>query len=77
MTYELMFIREQLLQRFDVAPFCKSRIFDENLGTLSSRSESILWNKPTSVGACVLDIVKYQMFQFRYSVMKRYFSCTD
>ena len=35
------------------------------------RKGRILWNKPTFVGATILDLAKYHMYEFHYSVIKK------
>ena len=35
--------------------FCAFKLFDENLTTITSKKRNILWNKPTIVGATILD----------------------
>ena len=35
----------------------------------------MLWNKPTIVGATVLDLAKLHRFDFHYNVMKKHFNC--
>ena len=48
---------------------CKSfKIFDENLVAVTCCKGRILWDTPTIVGACILDLAKYHMFQFHYKV---------
>ena len=60
----------QVFRRTDVPWFCQFKIFDENFAALSSIKRSILWNKPTIVGACVLDLAKYHMFDFHCNVTR-------
>ena len=40
------------------------KIFDENLAAMITRKRTILWNKPTIVGATILDLAKYHMYNF-------------
>ena len=51
------------------------KIFDENLAAMITRKRTILWNKPTIVGATILDLAKYHMYNFHYNVMKKNFDC--
>ena len=59
LTVQLVTSRENVLRRIDTPFFCEFEIFNENLAAISSRKRSILWNKPTIVGATVLDLAKY------------------
>ena len=60
--------REAVLNSTD-KHLCKSiKIFDENLVAVTSRRGRILRDTPTIVGACILDLAKYHMFQFHYKV---------
>ena len=65
---KLLRSREAVLTNTD-KHLCKSiKIFDENLVAITSRRSQILWDTPTIVGACILDLAKYHMFQFHYKV---------
>ena len=75
LTVQLVTNRDDVLRRTDTPFFYKFKIFNENLAALSSRKRSILWNKPTIVGATVLDLTKLHMFDFHYNVMKKHFNC--
>ena len=75
LTVQLVTSRENVLRRTDTPFFCEFKIFNENLAAISSRKRSILWNKPTIVGATVLDLAKYHMFNFHYNVMKKHLNC--
>ena len=75
LTVQLISNRESLLRRSNTPFFCEFKIFNENLAAISSRKKSILWNKPTIVGASVLDLAKFHMFNFHYNVMKKHLNC--
>ena len=53
LTLQLVTSREHLSRRNDTPFICCFKIFNENLAAVSSRNRSILWNKPTIVGAVV------------------------
>ena len=40
------------------------------MAAIKIAKKRIHWDKPTIVGACVLDLAKLHMFQFHYTVMK-------
>ena len=63
---------EALLRSTATPFFHEFKNFHENLAAISSRKRSITWNKPTIVGAAVLDLAKYIMFEFHYNVMKKH-----
>ena len=75
LSVQLVCTRDQVLRRTDIPTFCQFKIFDENLSAISSKKKTILWNKPTIVGACVLDLAKYHMFDFHYNVMRKHLNC--
>ena len=75
LTVQLISNRESLLRRTDTPFSCEFKIFNENLAANSSRKRSFLWNKPTIVGASVLDLAKFHMFNFHYNVMKKHLNC--
>ena len=75
LNVQLVTNSHDLLRRTDVPFFCEFKIFNENLAAISSKKRSILWNKPTIVGATVLDLAKFHMFKFHYNVMKKHFNC--
>ena len=65
---KLLRSREEVLDNTDKA-LCKSvKIFDENLIAVTLRKGEIVWDTPTIVGACILDLAKYHMYQFHYKV---------
>ena len=44
-------------------------IVNENLVSVSFKSSSVLWDKPTPVGASILDISKLSLYKFHYEQM--------
>jgi hypothetical protein len=48
---------------------CSTRINDD-LAQIKLNVTKILWNKPTYVGFCVLDLSKLHMYRFHYDVIK-------
>ena len=50
--------------------FDKFKVFGENMAALSSRPKKIYWDTPTIVGATILDLAKYYMYQFHYGTMR-------
>ena len=75
MSVHLIANSQALLRRTDTHFFHEFKIFHENPAATSSRKRSITWNKPTKVGAAVLDLAKYIMFNFHYNVMKKELNC--
>ena len=49
--------------------FDKFKVFGENMAALSSRPKTIYWDTPTIVGATILDLAKYYMYQFHYGTI--------
>ena len=73
----LRFVRseEEVKKQTSNHLFQAFKIFDQNLAALIVRKRMILWNKPTIVGASILDLAKYYMYNFHYNVMKPNFDC--
>ena len=47
----------------------------DDLAAVSLKQTEFLWDKPTIVGACILDLSKKFMCEFHYKTMKRNFDC--
>ena len=52
------------------------KIINDEMATVALRETKILWNKPTIVGAVILDLAKTFMFEFHYLKMKKTFDCS-
>ena len=57
----------QQISAFDFKTF---KIFGDDLAALTSAPRVNNWNVPTIVGACVLEIAKFEMYRFHYEIMK-------
>ena len=75
LTVELLTNRDDVSRRTDTSFFFEFKIFNENIAVISSRKRSFLWNKPTIVGATVLESAKLRMFEVYYNVKKQLFNC--
>ncbi len=51
------------------------KLFGENFAALSFNQTKIYWNKPTIIGATILDLSKREMFLFHYQTMRAHFDC--
>ena len=51
------------------------KVIDENLSLITKKKQNIMWNKPTIVGACILELFKLFMMDFHFNVMKKETSC--
>ena len=71
------FIRteEELLKATSVGNINAVKIIDEKLSLITKKKQSIKWNKPTIVGACILELSKHFMLNLFYNVMKRETPC--
>ena len=68
--------KDQLLTEM-AKPNVKSfKIISEELATVTTKPTRVLWDKPTIVGAVILDLAKMFMAQFHYKVMKSEFNCS-
>ena len=52
------------------------KVFNNDLVAVTMRKYKIFWNKPTIVGATILDLSKMYMFDFHYNTMKKHFDCS-
>ena len=51
------------------------KVIAEDLATNNLNQIEILWDKPTIVDACILDLSEKFMFDFYYNIMKKQFNC--
>ena len=75
MKVKLTRTEEETLKWTDKPEYQSSKIISEDLVTVCLQQSEILWDKPTIVGACILDLAKKIMFEFHYKVMKKNFDC--
>ena len=68
---KLVKTREAVLENSDKSLLKSINIFDENLVAITSRRAQIYWDTPTLVGACILDLAKFHMYEFHYNVSIR------
>lgn len=57
----------KLTRKCNVSNF---KIFNENLMAIQRKHDQVLFNKPTIVGMCILDLSKTLMYDFHYNVVK-------
>ena len=55
--------------------FDKFKQFGEKMAALSSHPEKIYWYTTTILGATILDLAKYYLYQFNYGTMRSSFDC--
>ena len=75
MKVKLTLTEEKTLKWTDKPEYQSSKIISEDLVTVCLQQSEILWDKPTIVGACILDLAQKFMFEFHYKVMKKNFDC--
>ena len=56
--------------------FSSIKIIDQHLVSVTSKPVNIKWDKPKIVGATILDLAKFFMFQFHYNIIKKNFDAT-
>ena len=66
---------DQVLQNVSRFTFKTFKIFGENLAAITHNPKRIYWDKPTIVGAAILELAKFQMYRFHYNIMKPHFDC--
>ena len=64
---------DQMLQNFSRFTFKTFKIFGENLAAITRDPKRIFWEKPTIVGATILELAKLQMYRFHYNIVKTHF----
>ena len=52
-----------------------SKMFYKNLAAVTVKKPKTYWNKLTAIGHSVLELAKFQMFNFHYKVMKKHLDC--
>ena len=67
---EIVRNERELIQKKALRTLKNLQIIDDHLATISFSVTKILWDKPTIVGATILDIAKRFMFLFYYRKMK-------
>ncbi|XP_055307001.1 uncharacterized protein LOC129572785 [Sitodiplosis mosellana] len=66
------------MQTFIARPnFKRSVVFNENFAACELQRLNIYMNKPVAVGAAILDISKYKMYEFHYDFILQYFNCNQ
>ena len=66
---------EELLKVTSEGKVSLINITDENLTLITRKKQSVLWNKPTIVGASILELSKLFMLEFHCNVMKKQTDC--
>ena len=51
------------------ASFKSFQVINEKLVSVSFKMTSVVWDKPTPVGAAILDLSKFSLYKFHYEVM--------
>ena len=67
---EIVRTREDLLAQTNKMWMITYKIFDNQSAAISFNQRKIYWDKPTIVGATILDLLKRHMYCFRYKYMK-------
>ena len=68
--------RSEATQRISTPLYESFTVFNENLAAITSSKQRIYWNRPTIIGAVILDLSKMHMFRFHYTIMKKQFQAT-
>ena len=63
---------EKRLNKLSAKPnYVSSKIFNENLVAVHTKKETLLLDKPSYVGMCILDLSKTHMYDFHYNYIKK------
>ena len=71
---EIVRNEREFLQKLALNTMKSFQIIADQLATISFSVTKILWDKPMTVGATILDLAKRFMFQFHYQKMKLNFN---
>ena len=66
---------EETMRNISKFEFETYKIFGEDMVALTLAPTKIRWDVPTIVGACILELAKFEMYKFHYEVMKPNFNC--
>ena len=61
---------KKLIKLTSKPTYLSSKIFNENLVAVHKIKESLLLNRPSYVGMCILDLSKTLMYDFHYHYIK-------
>ena len=65
--------RKSLIKKISDLRIKNITIFDENLGAIEKKKQTVTINKPIYLGACILDLSKVLMYNFHYNhIYKKY-----
>ena len=73
--YKMVFVENEEKAKFycNKYNFEKFTIFRENLVGITLSQKEIRWNKPTYLGAAILDLSKLHLYRFHYEEMRPLF----
>ena len=63
--------KEKLLKLSSKPSYVSAKIFNENLVAVHKIKETLLMNRPSYVGACILDLSKAHIYDFHYNYIKQ------
>ena len=61
---------EETMRNISKFEFETYKIFGEDMAALTIAPKKVRWDVPTIVGACILELAKFEMYKFHYQVMK-------
>ena len=66
---------EETMRNISKFEFETYKTFGEDMAALTLAPKKIRWNVPTIVGACILELANFEMYEFHYEVTKPNFNC--
>ena len=57
----------RIISKFEFETY---KMFAEDMAALTIAPKKVRWDVPTIVGACILELAKFEMYKFHYQVMK-------
>ena len=66
---------EKTMRNISNFEFESYKVFGKDMAALTLAPNKIIWDVPTIVGACILELENFEMYKFHYEVMKPKFNC--
>ena len=75
MNIKILRDAEETMRNISKFQFEFYKIFGEDMAALTLAPTKIRWDELTNVGACLLELAKFEMYKFLYEVRKPNMNC--
>ena len=75
MKIEILQDAEETMRNISKFEFETYKVYSKDMAALTLAPTKTRWVEPKIVGACILELAKYDMYEFHYGVMKLSFIC--